>query len=284
MYNSSDLVDDISKNGKTLWAISWRVFLMIFSIIGFVGIVTGFNFYGKMKAISSSIETRIEKEFEKPQIEATVQKVAAVQARSQMDSILDPEVKRFSARLNELENKTDSVIQNQMDEFTMSLEVKYNLLNMTIENIYDEIASIEKAKDEILAIEEEMQEIKEYAKPPILIFKELISKSKEDCYRLRPVFTSSKNSALGLITFTVTLLNSDSELLLIDNDPEFGGLSYDGKTYTRILGDKQVGVINYALIGGTGYPSVIFEISKKSKVKIESNYLPEPYYIELEDY
>lgn len=283
LYDKKDLVNDISNDGKTLWNISWRVFLMLFSVLGIIGVISGFSIYSYVGTLNNTINEKIAKEFDKPNITATIEKVAQKNASEQITNKIEPEVRRFNSKLAILVLSTDSIIIDKTKQFEKDLIIKSKRIDDKVIEVNNSINKIEQSKDEIMKIEKEMQEIKEMAAPPIFIYKDLLVEKIENGYRLRIVFEPSKTVALGAIDFTITLINTKSEIISMDNDPKYGGLSYSNDM-VKISPDKKSGNINYAFLGGTGFPSVIFEISEKCDFKVESNYLEKPYNVMKSEY
>lgn len=281
LYDKNDLVKDISADSKTLWNISWRVFIMLFSILGIIGVITGLNIYSYFNTLNDKINQKISEEFEKPNITATVKKVAKENADELIIEQIKPEVERFNEELTILKVKTDSVIENKTKQFERNIDFKTSTIDKKMVELDKSLNRIEQSKNEILKIEREMLEIKELAMPPTLKFRALGTKEIAEGLKITIQFEPSKNEPLGRIIFKVSLINSIEQMQKIYTEASFG--AFTGSREGKISNDKKTGRFEYALIT-SGYPTIIIEISEKSDLKIEGNYLDEPIYIRKEQY
>ena len=279
LYDQKDLVNDISNNSKTLWSVSWRVFLMLFTVLGVLGVITGYNIYGHLKGLNEKINIKISHEFEKPNITKTIKNVAAENTDKLLKEEIGPEILKFNSTIDDMISRTDLLIETKSIDFTNDLAKKTENIDNKISQIDRSVNQIKKTETEILAIAKEMNSIKELAKPPTLKQVGFEMESVTSGLKLTIVFEPNKNEPLGLIEFKVTMLD-DSKLLKIGTDVKYG--AYSGSENGRIT-DNKIGKYGYSLIG-TGYPVVVIEVSKKCDFQIESNYLEKPFIVSKNKY
>lgn len=279
LYDQKDLVNDISNNSKTLWSVSWRVFLMIFSVLGILGVITGYNIYGHLRGLNEQINNRISDEFEKPNITETIKNVATENADKLIKEEIEPEVNKFKNTIDNLISRTDLLIENKSNAFTIDLAKKTENIDKKISQIDNSVSQIKKAEAKILTIANEMNSIKELAKPPTLIQTDFKMDSISNGLKLTIEFKPNKNEPLGLIKFKVTMLD-DSKLLKIGTDVIYGAYS---RFQNRRITKNKIGEFEYSLIG-TGHPTLVIEVSKKCNFQIESNYLDKPFVVTKNKY
>jgi hypothetical protein len=279
LYDQKDLVNDISNSSKTLWSISWRVFLMLFTVLGVLGVITGYNIYGHLQNLNDKINLKISQEFEKPNITKTIQTVAKENADKLINNQIEPEVKLFKLTINNLVKNTDSIIISKTNQFSDNLEHKSKIIDDKVALMNESLKQIENSETEILKIEKEMNKIKELAKPPTLRQVGFNMETIDNGLKITIIFEPTKNEPLGRIKFKVTILDN-TQLFKIYTDVKYG--AFTGSDNGRIANNK-IGEYEYSLIG-TGYPAIVIEVSKKCNFSIESNYLDEPFNVYKSEY
>lgn len=281
LYDKKDLVNDISSDSKTLWSISWKVFLMIFGILGVLGVVTGFNIYSYFNKVNEGINKKIAKEFEKPNITAIVGNVAKENANALLMKKIEPEVILFHNELSKLKSRTDSILNTKTLSFEKNIDSKSKIIDNKMIELDESLRRIEQSEKDILKIEKEMSAIKDLAQPPTLKINAVTKNELKDGLKVIIQFKPSKNEPLGKITFKVTIINSAEILNKIYLDPTYGG--FTGSSVGKISNDKKTGQVELTLIGSSN-PTFILEISDKCDLLIEGNYLKDPIPLRKEQY
>ncbi|HAJ78901.1 MAG TPA: hypothetical protein DCO75_03950 [Fibrobacteres bacterium] len=244
---------------------------MLFSVLGVLGVITGYNIYGHLRGLNEKINQRITKEFEKPNISKTIELVAKDNAAQILINNIEPEVVEFRLTIDSLISNTDSIIKSTALQFSNNLEEKSNVIEEKLVVINNSLNEIEKSRKEILSIETEMNNIKKLAEPPKLKQKGFNKESIDNGLRLTVNFEPTKNEPLGVITFIVTILD-DAKLLKIGTNAKYG--AFTGGEQGNISNNK-IGQYQYSLVG-SGDPTVVIEVSKQCDFIIESNYLEKP--------
>jgi len=107
-----NIISRFERNGKIIWRIALRVFLLLFLIFGVLGSITGFNIYRLFNLFKNEINEKIVEEFKAPKIKNTIEVIAEKYSYELIQDQISPEVENFRVQIsNEISELKKNVIQ-----------------------------------------------------------------------------------------------------------------------------------------------------------------------------
>ncbi len=282
IYKKQDLVDEIAKSNRVLWGISWRLFIKFFSFISIVGFILGFSILKQINQLNVQINDRIKKEFKEPKITATIENVAKDNTKTIIKNKINPEVKKFRKEILHLHKQADSILKINTLQFKSEIDRNKKIINTKLNELDKSLLRINNVKKKVLNIEKEIKNIEKLVQTPVLNLHALEWKEIDDKNKLLVQFEASRDDFVNAFKFKVTVINSNEKILDLYTHRKYGGFQYGSKE--AIIENNYKTAIYSFKPYYAAYPVIILELSDKTDLKIEGNYIAKPIIIKKKYY
>lgn len=140
---------------------------------------------------------------------------------------------------------------------------------------------IEDAKTRILNLEKELSETTNLTRSPILSLHSSKIDKVSSGYRTLLRFKPSKNQPLEAVVFTARVQKgSNSKILDLWPSAKHHAFA-SGPASKKITDEGKTARLQFSLVGAS-YPTVLLTVSEPAQLLIDSNYLPEPFFLNIE--
>ena len=135
------------------------------------------------------------------------------------------------------------------------------------------IKMIEERDKKIELLSKEVAKVKEFTKPPVLLFKGAQIDKINDNYQVLIHFLPSKNETLGELIFYIKIKEGNSKIL--ECKPSVDHHAYTGGK-AKITDDGKKATLGYYIIGGARLPTLKIVLTEPTILEITGNKLEKP--------
>lgn len=197
-----------------------------------------------------------------------------------------PKLKEENLQLKQnIQEKTIEVqrLENLLTPFkTIALERYTGSESDVLKKLAEQIIKLQSEDIEnlkrIKALEGELQEAKELAKPPQLLLQSQKIESIQEGYKIILQFASSKNEPMGIVMFVASLPETTQAKIL--NFWPTGGTFSSGEDSKKITEDGKMAKLAYQPLA-MGLLTVELEISATTQVMMQGSHNLQPFMIDI---